>query len=138
MQIGSCQLPPPFRGLHSPRVRKHCQIIFACYFRNRLFCGHSMPTSSRKPRHRHVTATSFGTKNVYRTDGKWVTGSQQLRSITRCCSVFVNSPTFSLPLWCLNSFVHSMHCRCFSPCPAKGSVLLVLFLPTGVMHSGFS
>ena len=33
LQIGSSQLPPPFRGLHSPRVRKHCQIIFACYFR---------------------------------------------------------------------------------------------------------
>ena len=32
-QIGSSQLPPPFRGFHSPRVRKHCQIIFACYFR---------------------------------------------------------------------------------------------------------
>ena len=32
-QIGSSQLPPPFRGLHSPAVRKHCQIIFACYFR---------------------------------------------------------------------------------------------------------
>ena len=31
-QIGSSQLPPPFRGLHSPGVRKHCQIIFACYF----------------------------------------------------------------------------------------------------------
>ena len=30
--IGSSQLPPPFRGLHSPGVRKHCQIIFACYF----------------------------------------------------------------------------------------------------------
>ena len=32
-QISSFQLLPPFRGLHSPRVRKHCQIIFACYFR---------------------------------------------------------------------------------------------------------
>ena len=32
-QIGSSQLPPLFRGLHSPGVRKHCQIIFACYFR---------------------------------------------------------------------------------------------------------
>ena len=32
-QIGSSQLPPPFRGLHSPGVRKHCQIIFACHFR---------------------------------------------------------------------------------------------------------
>ena len=32
-QIGSSPLPPPFRGLHSPGVRKHCQIIFACYFR---------------------------------------------------------------------------------------------------------
>ena len=32
-QIGSSQLPPPFRGLHSPGVRKYCQIIFACYFR---------------------------------------------------------------------------------------------------------
>ena len=32
-QIGSSQLPPPFRGLHSHGVRKRCQIIFACYFR---------------------------------------------------------------------------------------------------------
>ena len=32
-QVGSSQLPPPFRGLHFPGVRKHCQIIFACYFR---------------------------------------------------------------------------------------------------------
>ena len=32
-QIGSSPLPPPFKGLHSPGVRKHCQIIFACYFR---------------------------------------------------------------------------------------------------------
>ena len=33
LQIGSFQLPPPFRGLHSPGVRKHFQIIFASYFR---------------------------------------------------------------------------------------------------------
>ena len=32
-EIGSSQLPLAFRGLHSPGVRKHCQIIFACYFR---------------------------------------------------------------------------------------------------------
>ena len=32
-QIGSSPLPPPFRGLHPPWVRKHCQIIFGCYFR---------------------------------------------------------------------------------------------------------
>ena len=32
-QTGSSPLPPPFRGLHSPGVRKHCQIIFACNFR---------------------------------------------------------------------------------------------------------
>ena len=32
LQIGSSLLPPPFRGLNSPGVRKHCQIIFACYF----------------------------------------------------------------------------------------------------------
>ena len=32
-QIGSSPLPPPFRGLHSPEVRKQCQIIFACSFR---------------------------------------------------------------------------------------------------------
>ena len=31
-QIGSSLLLTPFRGLHSPRVRKYCQIIFACYF----------------------------------------------------------------------------------------------------------
>ena len=27
--IGSSQLQPPFRGIHPPGVRKHCQIIFA-------------------------------------------------------------------------------------------------------------
>ena len=32
-QIGSSPLPPPFRGFHSPGVRKRRQIIFACYFR---------------------------------------------------------------------------------------------------------
>ena len=32
-QIGSSPLPPPFRGLLSPGVRKHGQIIFARYFR---------------------------------------------------------------------------------------------------------
>ena len=36
-QIGSSQLLPPFRGLHSPGVRKHCQIIFACFSGYRLF-----------------------------------------------------------------------------------------------------
>ena len=38
-QIGSSQLPPPFRGLHSPGVRKHCQIIFACYSRKSTIMG---------------------------------------------------------------------------------------------------
>ena len=32
-QIGFSPLLPPFRGLDSPGVRKHSQIIFACYFR---------------------------------------------------------------------------------------------------------
>ena len=31
-QIGSSPLPPSFGGLHSPGVRKYCQIIFVCYF----------------------------------------------------------------------------------------------------------
>ena len=38
--IGSSQLPPPFRGIHSPGVRKHCQIIFACYFRKSCIVGY--------------------------------------------------------------------------------------------------
>ena len=41
-QIGSSQLPLPFRGLHSPGVRKHCQIIFACYFRKSSIWLHSL------------------------------------------------------------------------------------------------
>ena len=32
-QVSSSLLPSPFRGLHSPGVRKHCQIIFAFCFR---------------------------------------------------------------------------------------------------------
>ena len=41
-QIGSSQLPPPFRGLHS----KHCQIIFACYFRKSSIMGSPFLTPS--------------------------------------------------------------------------------------------
>ena len=41
-QIGSSQLPPPFRGLHSPGVRKHCQIIFGCYFWKSSICGRTL------------------------------------------------------------------------------------------------
>ena len=54
-QIGSSQLPPPFRGLHSPGVRKHCQIIFACYFRKssivyrKSFCFMSSAFSACRP-----------------------------------------------------------------------------------------
>ena len=36
-QIGTSQLPPPFRGLHSPGVRKHCQITMAVISGNHLF-----------------------------------------------------------------------------------------------------
>ena len=50
-QISSSLLPPPFRGLHSPGVRKHCQIIFACYFRKlsivRMRQGSGQHTSGR-------------------------------------------------------------------------------------------
>ena len=42
-QIGSSPLPPPFKGLHSPGVRKHCQIIFACYFRKSSIHGMGLP-----------------------------------------------------------------------------------------------
>ena len=47
-QISSFQLPPPFRGLHSPGVRKHCQIVFACYFR-KLSIRFWRPISSNGP-----------------------------------------------------------------------------------------
>ena len=43
-QIGSSPLPPPFRGLHSPGVRKLCQIIFACYFRKSSICPRARET----------------------------------------------------------------------------------------------
>ena len=45
-QISSSPLPPPFKGLHSPGVRKHCEINFACNFREssiRYICGLSAP-----------------------------------------------------------------------------------------------
>ena len=45
-QIGSSLLPPPFRGLHFPGVRKHCEIIslrllfpeIVYYNNNVIFC----------------------------------------------------------------------------------------------------
>ena len=46
LQIGSSQLPPPFKGLHSPRGRKHCQIIFACYFRKSSITVSALPTQA--------------------------------------------------------------------------------------------
>ena len=42
-QIGSSLLLTPFRGLHSPRVRKYCQIIFACYFWKSSDAGFPQP-----------------------------------------------------------------------------------------------
>ena len=41
-QIGSSQLPLRFRGLDSPGVRKHCQSIFACYFRKSFIVPQSV------------------------------------------------------------------------------------------------
>ena len=41
-QIGSSPLPPPFRGLHSPGVRKHCQILFAWSFLTLSITGTSL------------------------------------------------------------------------------------------------
>ena len=42
-QIGSSPLPPPFRGLHSPGVRKRCEMIFACYFRKSSILAITVP-----------------------------------------------------------------------------------------------
>ena len=53
-QIGSSQLPTPFRGLHSPGVRKHCQIIFAYYFRKSSICFF----------HCSVVVTDFGVAEI--------------------------------------------------------------------------
>ena len=50
-QIGSSPLPSPFRGLHSPGVRKHCQIIFACYFRKSSIVE-ELASSTRQVSHR--------------------------------------------------------------------------------------
>ena len=48
-QIGSSPLPPPFRGLHSPGVRKNCQIIFAWYFRkSSIMKKKSKPEKAKK------------------------------------------------------------------------------------------
>ena len=49
-QIGFSQLPPPFRVLHSPGVRKHCQIIFGCYFRKSSNASRSSPGDHKQLR----------------------------------------------------------------------------------------
>ena len=53
-QIGSSQLPPPFRGLYSPGVRKRCQIIFACYFRKSSVGAHSPLQTQSTHTHTHT------------------------------------------------------------------------------------
>ena len=61
-QIGSSPLPPPFRGLHSPGVRKHCQIIFACCFQKSSITrmlGDSWPTVGDSGHCSCVCVTSF-------------------------------------------------------------------------------
>ena len=54
-QNGSSLLPPPFRGLHSPGVRKHCQIIFR---KSSIITVYMQATSGRgrKPRCRLYTS----------------------------------------------------------------------------------
>ena len=58
LQISSSPLPPPFRGLHSPRIRKHCQIIFATISGNHLFllwtsCQRCIPVSNHPVQRPH-------------------------------------------------------------------------------------
>ena len=38
-QIGSFPLSPPFRGLHSPGVRKHCQVYLRLLFPEIVYCS---------------------------------------------------------------------------------------------------
>ena len=124
-------------GLHSPGVRKHCQIIFACYFRKysilwpqyaHILTGASSP-SRHRPRHppRHLTQ-----RTSIAQDGKCVTG-------------FASSSGPSFAAAAYLSILRRFHClfgvliRSCRACAAaasaftspKESVLLVLFLPTG-------
>ena len=77
-QIGSSQLPPPFRGLHSLGVRKHCQIIFACYFRKSsivTIATHFFRTTLRLTiMHHHAT---FGYKRLSGSGGILLTKPEQ-------------------------------------------------------------
>ena len=65
--IGSSQLPPPLRGLHSPRVRKHCQIIFACYFRKSsvAVCLHSVSYTTFFFQHPHAGNPKIQTQDSW-------------------------------------------------------------------------
>ena len=58
-QIGSSPLPPPFRGLQSPGDRKHCQIIFACYFRKSSNRTYMPPTAPMQWGKFHVSSNSL-------------------------------------------------------------------------------
>ena len=65
--IGSSQLPPPLRGLHSPGVRKHCQIIFACYFRKSSIavCLHSVSYTTFFFQHPHAGNPKIQTQDSW-------------------------------------------------------------------------
>ena len=74
-QIGSSQLLPPLRGLHSPGVRKHCQFIFACYFRKSSITHrlthtrtHDFNVPSTQPHHR-VSRPATASESYQSRDG---------------------------------------------------------------------
>ena len=84
-QIGSSQLPPPFRGLHSPGVRKHCQIIFACYFRKSSITTTTIPTVS------NACVTISGLLNLKVIADKWTTAQSTV--VTKICSSLCSCST---------------------------------------------
>ena len=72
-QIGSSPLPPPFRVLHSPGVRKHCQIIFACYFRKSSIAAEQMASTIQLGQAKIHTSTIQKPPGYFAT----ATGDQQ-------------------------------------------------------------
>jgi len=163
-QIGSSLLPPPFRGLHSPWLRKHCQIILACYFGKSSIQAGSCTASFKRVERKnflwfHIMWHCEGREQVnmhvpFSTQdhllfslfqGPHIRGASSTilwlrrwgwQDVKLCSwSLRFELPSFQTPVWCLNHLA-TPHLTSLDYIPEQGHCLLGMVVFIGLWRAG--
>ena len=114
-QISSSLLLPPFRGLHSPGVRKHCPIIFTCYFReatvSKYKVGHCSPMGD------FVVVANITIIKVNSVTKQWLSEGKNQSSwhvlVEIACLYLIGLPVYTAPVCQFHSL--KKMCKVFVP-----------------------